>query len=194
MECSEDCDDATVVAGCPCDPDGPATGPSSVCTRLGGLDADGGGASKGTTGDSGRGDGGAVGERPLRPAKMAGTGVEIATGNDGGGAKYPYPSSRSTSIFKGGVGGGRSAYDVSPSIPNRRDDQRTGVSGGLRSAFVTERDAGAAGEYGGGAVLMTVPGKYLGTNGVGPCIGGLSSDASVWKESLMEAASRCASV
>ena len=37
-------------------------------------------------------------------------------------------------------------------------------------------------------MFIMVPGKYRGTNGAGPCIGGPSSDASVWKE-LTEGAS-----
>lgn len=43
-------------------------------------------------------------------------------------------------------------------------------------------------------MLITVPGKYLGTNGTGPCIGGPSSEASVWKDSLMDAESLCDSL
>lgn len=95
----------------------------------------------------------------------------------------------------GGVGGGLSAYDaesLSPAIPSRRDVQGmdgVGVSGGPSNALVGEFDGDAGGEYGGGAAVITVPGKYLGTNGAGPCMGGPSSDPSVWNE-LTEFVSR----
>ena len=66
-----------------------------------------------------------------------------------------------------------------------------GVSGVPSNEVLCIIDESAGGEYGGGAVLMTVPGKYLGTKGAGPCIGGPSSDASVWNDSLREAVSLC---
>lgn len=56
------------------------------------------------------------------------------------------------------------------------DDKRAVVA----SAVVAD------GLYAGGAA-GTVPGKYLGTKGAGPCMGGPSSDASVWNESAMDA-------
>ena len=122
---------------------------------------------------------------------MAGTGVEIAIGKEGGGAKYP--SSTSTPYPSGGVGGGLSAYD-SPSLllANLLEDhgiKGEGVSGWPSSGLDGRRDASAGGVYGGGAVLITVPGKYRGTKGAGPCIGGPSSEASVWNDSVIDAVS-----
>lgn len=70
--------------------DGPAPGLWSASDSVGGRD-DGGGASRGITGEAGVGDLGpgdceAIGA-PLRPASIAGIGVDIAMGNEGGGAK-----------------------------------------------------------------------------------------------------------
>lgn len=157
----------------------------------GGRD-DGGGGRSGITGDVG-GDGGdgevVVGElTPLSPARIAGTGVAMATWKDGGGAKKPSSTSAPRNEPPdggGGVGGGLSAYDsLSPTTPPvRRDDHSivgVGVSGVPSSALVGSFDGSAGGEYGGGATSIIVPGKYLGTKGTGPCIGGPSSEASVW--------------
>lgn len=171
-----------------CELEGPAPGVWSFVEWNDGGREDGGGGRRGTTGDMGDagrdGEAGVVGDdRPLRPARIAGTGVAMATGNGGGGAKYP--SSTSAPMIDppgGGVGGGLSAYDsLSPTTPPvLRDDHETSVSGGPSSELVCSFDGAAGGEYGGGAAWMTVPGKYLGTKGAGPCIGGPSSDASVW--------------
>lgn len=167
----------------------------------GGGREDGGGGSRGITGDAG-GDGGdgdvATGEdTPLRPARIAGTGVAMATWNDGGGAKYPSSTSAPMSEppAGGGVGGGLSAYDsLSPTTaPVLLDDHSidgVGVSGVPSSALVGSFEGEAAGVYGGGAVLMTVPGKYLGTKGTGPCMGGPSSEASVWNVLIDEVSRR----
>ena len=152
--------------------------------------------------DGREGDGKATGagegdDTPLRPARIAGTGVAIATWNDGGGGKYTSSMSMpSAKPMGGGVGGGLSAYDsLSPTTPPvRRDDhatEGTGASGDPR-ALIGPFNGERGGVYGGGAVLMTVPGKYLGTKGRGPCIGGLSSVSSVWKV-LIEEVSRRAS-
>lgn len=91
--------------------------------------------------------------------------------------------------LRGGVGGALSAYEAEsesplapPDLLEDHDIDGNGASGSEVSRAVVNSLDGGAGEYGGGAVLMTVPGKYRGTNGAGPCIGGPSSDASVWKE------------
>jgi len=161
-----------------------------------GCREDGGGGRRGIIGDTG-GEGGdgdvAIGEvTPLRPARIAGIGVAMATWNDGGGAKYP--SSKSDPMNDppgGGVGGGLSAYDsLSPTTaPVLLDDHSidgVGVSGVPSSELVGSFEGEAGGAYGGGAAWMTVPGKYLGTKGTGPCMGGPSSEASVWNVPIDE--------
>lgn len=103
------------------------TGDSGVVGRDGGDDDVAG---------AGEGD-----DVPLKPARMAGTGVAIATRNGGGGAKYPSSMSRPMTEPLFGVGGGLSAYDsLSPITPPvLREDQGIdgdGVSGAPSSAFV----------------------------------------------------------
>lgn len=141
----------------------------------------GGGGSKGTGGGEVEVEG-----MLLNRARIAGMGVATAMGKGGGGAKYP-------SSPRGGVGGGLSAYDVSPSadIPRPLENQAIDPIGeltglGEESSAVVASEWVADGVYAGGAV-GTVPGKYLGTNGSGPCIGGPSSDPFVWKESERDA-------
>lgn len=76
--------------------DGPAPGVCSCTLYKDAGREDGGGGRRGMTGEAGvvgrDGDKVAAGagdgdDTALRPARMAGTGVAIATGNDGGGAK-----------------------------------------------------------------------------------------------------------
>lgn len=118
-------------------PEGPAPGVSKSIFVIATGRADGGGARRGITGDAGvEGRGAGEGELvvPLNPANIAGTGVDIATWNDGGGAKYP--SSTSGTGITGGVGGGLSAYDAeseSPPVPPcRREDQDIEGTGGSK--------------------------------------------------------------
>ena len=60
MRCSDVWEVGTVHACCPCDPEGPAIGCASCCDsrcdKVWGLDDGGGGSSKGTIGEFGRGD------------------------------------------------------------------------------------------------------------------------------------------
>ena len=108
------------------------------------------------------------------PARIAGIGEDMAIANDGGAKKSSTPSSGSG----GGVGGGRSAYDLSSPGDGSCRGPHTGLDGDSKAVV-----ASVEGEYGGGGAGTTVPGKYRGTNGAGPCMGGLSSEASVWKDS-----------
>jgi hypothetical protein len=119
---------------------------------------DGGGGKSGMTGDAGvvglddgDGDDADAGDvTPLRPAKIAGTGVVIATLNGGGTGKYPSSKSvpRVPAPLGGGVGGGLSAYDsLSPTTPPvRREDHEINVSGGPSNALVASFDGSPGGE------------------------------------------------
>lgn len=114
--------------------------------------ADGGGASRGITGDAGVGGRGAgegeVDVVPLNPAKIAGTGVAIAIWNDGGAAKYP--SSMSGTGSTGGVGGGLSAYEEESESPLeppcRRDDHSIDGTGAPSRPLVCSFEGDAGGE------------------------------------------------
>jgi hypothetical protein len=93
--------------------------------------AEGGGASKGMTGEGGEGDGArSAGEGdsvvvPLNPAKMAGMGEAIASWKEGGGAKYVSSTSAAPARgFNGGVGGGLSAYEAESESPFVASDRR----------------------------------------------------------------------
>lgn len=121
-----------------------------------------------------------TGTRRTMFAMSGGSGDAMATTNDGGESRSPpsSPSLTPSSSIGGkksrspsrGVGGGRSAYDT----------------GTLTSADdINGEPLGSGPIYGGGATGI-VPGKNLGTNGAGPCIGGPSSDAYVWKDSASE--------
>jgi hypothetical protein len=111
--------------------------------------AEGGGASKGMTGEGGEGDGVRAVEEgdcavvPLKPVKIAGMGEAIAIWKEGGGAKYMSSTSAAPARgFRGGVGGGLSAYEAESESPfavsDRRENHDVDVPGASdpRSALV----------------------------------------------------------
>lgn len=73
--------------------------------------------------------------------------------------------------------GGLSVYAGSSPTPGEAMRLWDHGGEGDKGGDVEERRA-SEGSYGGGAIGI-VPGKYRGTNGAGPCMGGPSSDAFV---------------